>query len=482
VVTVSNIISIFRALFAIPIIYFLKIGRGDIALVFMLIAMTSDMLDGWLARISNQITAIGKILDPIADKVVIFSVMAYLLLNGRMPGWYFGLLLVRDSSISILGICVMNYNTGSLQSNKMGKIAVIFTSFALLAFIYNVEPWQKPLMWVSILFLLISWFEYMRTYLGNIADRRNKIVVKPGNAISEADKLKSGLLKTESRIATRLPLLGKFFRLDTEMLEKIEETLLAADVGVEFTGHLLGRLEQIDKQNAAQLDLILKQEIKYLLQQNQPAQLQILDQKPAVIMFVGVNGTGKTTAIGKIAYYFASQGEKVLTVAADTFRAAAYEQLKIWAERAGVEIIGNPQGKDPSAVVYDALKSALAKQVDKVLIDTAGRLHTKSNLMAELAKVKRTIQKIIPEAPHAVWLVLDANTGQNALLQAEEFLKTVGITGLILNKLDGTAKGGIVLSINYKLNIPIRFLGVGEKIDDLVEFEPADFVDALLSN
>ncbi|HOO13834.1 MAG TPA: signal recognition particle-docking protein FtsY [Candidatus Marinimicrobia bacterium] len=288
-----------------------------------------------------------------------------------------------------------------------------------------------------------------------------------------------GLNKTGRFLASRLPLLGRFFRLDEKTLEEIEETLIQTDLGVELTENLIERLRKVDRQEATRLNEILQNELSALIQPAVTTEKNFA--KPTVILIVGVNGTGKTTTIGKLAAKYASEGQRVLICAADTFRAAAYEQLRIWAERSGVEFIGNPQGKDPSAIAYDAARAAQARNADILLIDTAGRLHTKSNLMEELAKVKRVIGKVIPDAPHEVWLVLDATVGQNGILQAREFQKAIGITGLILTKLDGTAKGGIALAIHRELNIPIRFLGVGEKLTDLVEFDPNQYIRDLLN-
>ncbi|HQK10458.1 MAG TPA: signal recognition particle-docking protein FtsY [Candidatus Marinimicrobia bacterium] len=288
-----------------------------------------------------------------------------------------------------------------------------------------------------------------------------------------------GLNKTGRFLASRLPLLGRFFRLDEKTLEEIEETLIQTDLGVELTETLVERLRKVDRQEATRLNEILQNELSALIQPAVTTEKNFA--KPTVILIVGVNGTGKTTTIGKLAAKYASEGQRVLICAADTFRAAAYEQLRIWAERSGVEFIGNPQGKDPSAIAYDAARAAQARNADILLIDTAGRLHTKSNLMEELAKVKRVIGKVIPDAPHEVWLVLDATVGQNGILQAREFQKAIGITGLILTKLDGTAKGGIALAIHRELNIPIRFLGVGEKLTDLVEFDPNQYIRDLLN-
>jgi fused signal recognition particle receptor len=272
---------------------------------------------------------------------------------------------------------------------------------------------------------------------------------------------------------------GKYFRIEPDMLIAIEETLLSADMGVELTESLIDRLRLLDRKEADNLNDILKAEIKALIHQDAPVSES--HSKPWIILIIGVNGTGKTTSIAKLAHRFMADGRRVLMVAADTFRAAAYDQLKFWAERTGADFVGNPQGKDPSSVVFDAVKAAQAKGHDIVLIDTAGRLHTKSNLMAELDKIKRVVSKLVPSAPHEIWLVLDGNTGQNGIAQAQEFMNAIGVTGIILTKLDGTAKGGAVLAIHQKLNIPIRYLGVGEQLDDLVEFEPTEFIEALLS-
>ncbi|MBN2601130.1 MAG: signal recognition particle-docking protein FtsY [Candidatus Marinimicrobia bacterium] len=475
VVTISNIISILRAFLTLPILYFLNKGRTDIALIFIIIAIATDGLDGWLARIGNEITDLGKILDPFADKVVIFSVMLYLLESDKMPMSYFLLLAGRDLTIAMVGIYLMNNLKIAPSANKLGKVSIVFTSATILAFIYTdvLGPWIVPIMWTSIFFLFISWLQYIVTFSQHILRRKKKAV-----SIDRPNHLQNGLRKTEASIATRIPLLGKYFRIDNELLSSIEDTLIASDLGVELTDVLIERLKKVDRREAANLAEILKTEMKSLIKPE--ILVEEAEIKPRIILFVGVNGTGKTTSIGKLAHMFQSQGKKVMVVAADTFRAAAYDQLKVWAERSGAEFLGNPKGKDPSAVTFDAVKSAVAKGHDIVMIDTAGRLHTKSNLMEELGKIKRVIAKQIPEAPHDIWLVLDANTGQNGIVQAQEFLKSVGVTGIILSKLDGTAKGGVVLAIHHKLSIPIRYLGVGEQIDDLVEFDPADFVDTLL--
>jgi len=475
-VTLSNVISILRACLTFPIIYYLHTGRGHIALIFIVIAILSDGLDGWLARISNEITDIGKILDPFADKVVIFSVMLYLLLSDKMPIYYFLFLAVRDLTIALLGIYLLNNCKITTCANKLGKVSVALTSATILAFIYvdYLGQWTAPIMWTSIFFLTVSWIQYIYTAVLQISRVKKKTSIA-----KQSGKLSQGLRKTELSIASRIPLLGKFFRIDAATLSSIEETLIASDLGVDLTEMLVDRLGKVDRKEETRLEEILKKEMKTLI--NSEIEFNEPMTKPRVILLVGVNGTGKTTSIGKLAHRFNSQGKKVMMVAADTFRAAAYDQLKVWAERSNTDFLGNPTGKDPSSVAFDAIRSALSKGHDIVIIDTAGRLHTKSNLMEELAKIKRVIAKQIPDAPHDIWLVLDANTGQNGIIQAQEFTKAVGVTGIILTKLDGTAKGGVVLAIHHQLSIPIRYLGVGEKIEDLIEFDPDSFIEELLT-
>ncbi len=297
------------------------------------------------------------------------------------------------------------------------------------------------------------------------------------------DRLKSGVQKTRSGLVDRLEdvLSGKK-EIDAELLEELEYTLITADIGVKTVQEILDRIhERVDRKmtsNAAEIRALIQQHILEVLQASE-APIHVVRTPPAVVMLVGINGAGKTTTIGKLAGRFLGEGRKVLLCAADTFRAAAIEQLEVWAQRAGVEMIRQKTGADPSAVVYDALNAAKARGVDYVIVDTAGRLHTKENLMAELEKMRRTCQRVVPGSPHEVWLVLDATTGQNGLEQAKKFTESAGVTGIILTKLDGTAKGGVVVAIARELNLPIRFVGVGEKIDDLLPFEPEKFVQSI---
>jgi fused signal recognition particle receptor len=297
------------------------------------------------------------------------------------------------------------------------------------------------------------------------------------------DKLKAGIQKTRSGLVDRLEdVLSGEKEIDAELLEELEYTLITADLGVRTVEDILARIRtRIERKQtgdaAAIRSLIREQLLEVLTASETPVHL--VATPPAVVMVVGVNGAGKTTTIGKLAHRFLGEGRKVLLCAADTFRAAAIEQLEVWAQRAGVELIRQKTGADPSAVVFDALQAAKARGVDYVIVDTAGRLHTKENLMAELEKMRRTCQRVIPGAPHEVWLVLDATTGQNGLEQARKFTESARVSGIVLTKLDGTAKGGVVVAIARELNLPIRFVGVGETIDDLLPFEPEKFVESL---
>ncbi|MBU1709274.1 MAG: signal recognition particle-docking protein FtsY [Proteobacteria bacterium] len=300
-------------------------------------------------------------------------------------------------------------------------------------------------------------------------------------------RLKEQLAKTRDSFVTRVDelFLGKKV-IDRELLDDLEEVLISADLGVDTVMDLLEdareRLSRKELDNPQTLRQALKVKMLEFLSSNDLSrEMSMPENEPFVIMVTGVNGVGKTTSIGKIAHKFKQAGRSVLLVAGDTFRAAAVDQLKIWGERVGVEVVSQKTGSDPSSVVYDALDHAKAKKYDVVLIDTAGRMHTKVNLMEELRKIKRVISKKIPGAPHEVMLVIDATTGQNGISQARLFNEVCGLTGLTLTKLDGTAKGGIVVNICREFNIPIRFIGIGEQMDDLRDFDASEFVDALFS-
>jgi fused signal recognition particle receptor len=287
-------------------------------------------------------------------------------------------------------------------------------------------------------------------------------------------KLKDGLLKTRRNLTERIE--GVFGgRIDAQALEDMEEILITSDLGVKASKEIIGIIERTDPVNLRET---LKGEIFNILKKGE-ASLLTNGHKPAVIMVVGVNGNGKTTTIGKLAKRFKDEGKEVLLVAGDTFRAAAIEQLSVWGERVGVKVVKHKSGADPGAVVFDAIQSEKAKGADVVIVDTAGRLHTKAPLMEELRKIKRVMDKELPGAPHEVLLVIDASTGQNAIEQARIFHEAIGVTGIVLTKLDGTAKGGIIIAIIRELEIPVKMIGIGEKIDDLRDFNAEEFTEAL---
>jgi fused signal recognition particle receptor len=297
------------------------------------------------------------------------------------------------------------------------------------------------------------------------------------------DRLKAGIQKTRSGLMDRLEdVIAGRKEIDAEILDELEYALITADIGVKTTEEILETIRQrVDRNQMADA-----QQVRQLIREHLLEVLEAVDrpvprvlEPPAVVLVVGVNGAGKTTTIGKLASRFKSEGRSVLLCAADTFRAAAIEQLEIWGERTSTDVIRQKPGADPSAVLFDALHAAKARKVDYVVVDTAGRLHTKDNLMAELEKMRRTASRVVPSAPHEVLLVLDATTGQNGLEQARRFTESSGVTGIVLTKLDGTAKGGIVVAIARELNLPIRYIGVGEKAEDLLPFDAEQFVASL---
>jgi fused signal recognition particle receptor len=306
----------------------------------------------------------------------------------------------------------------------------------------------------------------------------------------QKEDLNKGLEKTRQSVFSKISkaVVGKS-KVDEEVLDNLEEALVLSDVGVPTTLKIIERIEARvarDKYlGTAELNTILKNEIEQLLQENNISDGSDFDlpskSKPYVIMVVGVNGVGKTTTIGKLAHNFKMAGKKVVLGAADTFRAAAVQQLTIWAERVGVTIVSQGMGADPASVAYDTLKSAIAQDADVVIIDTAGRLHNKINLMNELSKINRVMQKVMPDAPHEILLVLDASTGQNAIEQARQFIAATEVNALALTKLDGTAKGGVVIGVSDQFKIPVKYIGVGEKMEDLQIFNRKSFVDSLFA-
>lgn len=296
-----------------------------------------------------------------------------------------------------------------------------------------------------------------------------------------AEKFKQGLQRTQELVLAPMGRLLGLKRLDEDQLEEMEELLLQADLGVHAVTRLMERLRfELGRNGEIDPKAVLRDELLKILHHT-PAR-PFTAQGVQILLLVGVNGVGKTTTLGKLAAHLKGRGEEVLVVAGDTFRAAAIDQLELWGQRAGVPVIRNQMGGDPAAIAFDGAASAKAKGTPWVLIDTAGRLHTKDNLMRELDKIRRSLQKVIPEAPHRVLLVLDATTGQNGLQQAEAFKQAAGITDLVLTKLDGSAKGGVVVPILERLKLPIAFVGVGEQVDDLIPFDPEAFVEGLLGS
>lgn len=318
----------------------------------------------------------------------------------------------------------------------------------------------------------------IQTLFGSLDEEKNK---KPGFL----DRMKEAVSRTRENLSERIEEIVAFNKeIDASTLDDLEATLIAADLGTSTTHQILEALREraTHKQigNVDELKRLLKEQISGILDgaTNVPPRRV---NGPEVVLIVGVNGTGKTTTIGKLANLLRGQGKTVLLCASDTFRAAAIEQLEVWGSRTGVEVIKTKPGGDPSAVLFDALSAAKARGTDYVIVDTAGRLHTKQNLMAELEKMRRTAQKVIPDAPHETLLVMDATTGQNGLQQARQFTQSAGITGIVLTKLDGTAKGGVVVAISRELRLPVRYVGVGEKAGDLLPFDSQSFADSLFA-
>lgn len=300
------------------------------------------------------------------------------------------------------------------------------------------------------------------------------------------ERMKEAVSRTRENLADRIDEVVAFNReIDRSTLDDLEATLIGADLGTTTTREVLDALrEKADRKqirDVNELKRLLKEQLLAILTTANSAPVQKVEGTPEVILVVGVNGTGKTTTIGKLSQVFRGQGKNVLLCAADTFRAAAIEQLEVWGHRTGTEVIKTKAGGDPAAALFDALQAAVARKTDYVIVDTAGRLHTKTNLMAELEKMRRTAQRIIPGAPHETLLVMDATTGQNGLQQARQFTGAAGVTGIVLTKLDGTAKGGVVVAISRELGLPVRYVGVGEKATDLLPFDPNEFVDSLFA-
>ena len=295
------------------------------------------------------------------------------------------------------------------------------------------------------------------------------------------DKIAEGIKKTRDSMMSKVnSLINSFTKIDDDFFEELEETLIMCDIGVQTSVDICAELRKKVKEKGITDPMLIKDELKAIITEMLGEDKKLdLSTKPSVVLVIGVNGAGKTTTIGKLAAQLTNQGKKVIVAAADTFRAAAIDQLQIWVDRAGADIVKHNEGSDPASVVYDGLCAAKARGTDVVIIDTAGRLHNKANLMNELNKITRVVRRELPDADVETLMVLDATTGQNGLIQAKQFLETAGITGIVLTKLDGTAKGGIVFAISNELRLPVKYVGVGEGIDDLIPFDPKNFVEAL---
>ena len=342
--------------------------------------------------------------------------------------------------------------------------------------------------YIGLFLVLLAISIFFLLFIRHRKKRRTSELTRPGGTqtyaepISYVDRIKQGLSKTRQSFFASTGQLFGGRKIDNALLEELEESLILADLGpkasVTITEEVRNRANTQDGNNPNFFKKILKEELKELLTDNGSA-FGILTDKPYVILIVGVNGSGKTTSTGKLAKLFSDKGFSVLIAAADTFRAAAIEQLEIWAERSSCQLVKHRPGADPAAVAYDAVVAARSRNIDVVLIDTAGRLHTKTNLMEELKKIRRVITKEIPQAPHEVLLVVDATSGQNVLQQARMFKEAISVTGIILTKLDGTAKGGIIVAVKTELSLPVKLIGIGEGADDLRPFNPSDFVNAI---
>lgn len=324
----------------------------------------------------------------------------------------------------------------------------------------------------------------IQTLFGSLEELERKEQLRKEGKLGFIDRMKDAVEKTRDNLSDRIEEIVSFNKdIDANTLDDLEASLIGADLGSATTHEILTALreratfKQID--DVYELKRLLKEQISEILTRSDGTAPRQVTDEPMVILVVGVNGTGKTTTIGKLAALLRAQGRSVLLCAADTFRAAAIEQLEIWGQRTGVEVIKTKPGGDPSAVLFDALTAAKARNIDYVIVDTAGRLHTKTNLMSELEKMKRTAQRIVSDAPHEVLLVMDATTGQNGLQQARQFTQSAGVTGIVLTKLDGTAKGGVVVAISRELALPVRYVGIGEKQGDLIPFNANEFAESL---
>ncbi|MDZ7724675.1 MAG: signal recognition particle-docking protein FtsY [candidate division KSB1 bacterium] len=473
----ANFITLARIIFLPFIVYFLQQDTPSsdyYALLFMFLAGVTDFLDGRVARYYNQKSDLGRILDPVIDKLSVGIVMLVLAANKSLPLWYALIVIGRDVILLVTSLFVISKIRLIAESDTLGKYTATCLALVIISFTIGIPVVKWILLTVSLVLIPATLVSYYRTH----QDVVRKLKKGRNQYVSIFSKLSKGLSKTRSGLVDGISQLVGGGQLDQDVLDEIEELLLLSDMGVDTAERIIDDLR--DRMNKVSKESVFDELKAQLAAELEQAPADSMTEKPCVISIVGVNGVGKTTTIGKLSALFQTQGKTVLMAAADTFRAAAIDQLKIWAERTHSDFIHNQPGGDPGSVVYDALQAAKARGSDIVLVDTAGRLHTKRNLMQELEKIHRVMKKVIPEAPHKVYLILDATTGQNGLSQAKQFTQIVDVDGVILAKLDGTAKGGIVFSIQRELGLPVRYVGVGEQVDDLTEFDPETFVEALL--
>jgi len=486
--TLANIISLTRAFLTLPIVYYFYNDEIKIAIILLSIAVITDWLDGYAARHAQSVTTYGKVLDPIADKIVGLGVLSVMVIKMDFPFWFIVLVSIRDFSIIILAMGLHNSRGIVKGANIPGKIFIFISTIMGFAWIFNsLRPFAYPyhiyLLFLATGIMIISWVCYFVELINLIKKSPYQPVIersKTGKKNTEIEnKFLFGLKKTRNKFKDGLfSLFGENVKIDDEFLEKVESFLYQSDIGVNVTEKLLKEIKENSINNFEKIKTIIYNKFSNMFTEEN-VKIDIEKHKPFVILVTGVNGSGKTTSIGKLANYYSQKGKKVLVVAGDTYRAAAVEQLDIWAKKSNVEIIKNLEAKNPSGVIYDGINAGVSRKSDVIIVDTAGRLHNKSHLMEELVKIEKVIKKVIPDAPHESLLVIDGTLGQNSLIQAKEFMNSIRISGLIMTKLDGTAKGGILIAIKDELDIPVKFIGLGEGINDLLPFSSEYYIESL---
>ena len=490
--TVANIISLTRAFLTLPIVYYFYEDNIKMAVILLCVAVVSDWLDGYAARHAESVTTYGKVLDPLADKLVGFGVLAIMVVKMNFPIWFIVLLAVRDFSIIVLAMILHNSRGIVKGANIYGKLFILVSTIMGFAWIYNsVKPFVYPyhiyLLYVATGLMVISWVYYFVELINLMRKSPYQPVIERDRTYETSkvveNKFYSGLKKTRNKFKNGLfSLFGENLKIDNEFLDEVEAFLYQSDIGANVTEKLLDDIKTESKKNSinnfTNIKTIFYNKFSELFSEDD-LKVEVEKSKPFVILVTGVNGSGKTTSIGKLANYYSKKGKKVLIVAGDTYRAAAVEQLDVWAKRSKVEIIKNLEATNPSGVIFDGISAGVSRKSDVIIVDTAGRLHNKKYLMEELVKIDKVIKKVIPDAPHESLLVIDGTVGQNSLVQAKEFMNSIPITGLIMTKLDGTAKGGILIAIKDELNIPVKFIGLGEGINDLLPFSSKYYIDSL---